>query len=356
MEYNAACCLALAGRGDEAFRLLQLAIEHGCQDADHLASDADLKSLHNDPRWSKVRDKLAARLAQADARRPFKSALAIDLALEKSDYFPFSELRRLVLKGKAGPGREGMTLGSGKWYELKAKPNGWIWNKRTAVIQADWDEPKERTVLLHAFPMNLITINGEEHYGGFGHKHILPIKLKQGKNTILCDNQFIVELYPAEFPLSFVKETLLAPDIRQGESGDFDASVTVVNATARPRSVTILAQFGDGPETRTTSRVIPAMNSRIVGFSFRVQAGQEPGERSLRLGLTDGESLTVPLHVVGRNEVCRRTFVSRFNGMVCHYAVNPSSSEAVGQPIVLSLPGAGWEAKRGYRTTLGNLG
>jgi dienelactone hydrolase len=345
--YDAACCLASAGRTDEALGLLERAVECGWQDADRLASEAALKSLHKDPRWTKVRDKLAAALAQADARRPLKAALAIDLVREKSEAFPFSEYRRLVLDGKVGPGREGMTLGSGKWYELKARPDGWIANKGTTVIQADWDEPKERTVLLRAIPLEFITINGEEHYGGGGRRHIVPVRLKKGKNTILCDSQCFVELFPADFPFSFAKETLLLPDLREDETGNFQASVTVLNTTPRATSVTITAQLGDCPKSETASRVIPAMNSRIVGFSFRVPAGYKATARSLRLWLSGGgETLTVPLQVVGRNEVYRRTFVSRFDGMVRHYAVNPSSSPTAGQPILLSLHGAGWGARR----------
>ena len=351
LYYDAACCAALAGRADQAFRLLDRAIDLGWEDAGHLASDPDLKPLHADARWAKLRDKLAAELAKADARRPFKTALGVDLGLERSFYVPFSEYRRLVLEAEAAPGQNGAALGSGKWYELKAKPNGWIYNKRNTVIQADWDEPEERTVLLRTGARKFITINGEEHYGGEGHQNVIPFKLKRGKNTIVCDHQFVVQLYPTEFPFSFVKDrlvydSLIAPDIRSGESGDFDCSVIVANATAEPSRVTISARFGDGPETRTTSKVIPAMNSRITSFRFRIEKGQNPGEQPLRLSLAGGESMTVPLRVVGRNDVCQRTFVSRFDGMVRHYAVNPSSSEAADQAVVLAMPGGGWTAKR----------
>ncbi len=357
--YNAACCLALDGRADRAFRFLGLAVDYGWQNANHLSADPDLRSLHDDPRWAKLREKLATQLAQADARRPFKTALGIDLGLEKSEYFPFSEYRRLDLEGKARPGKSGTTLGSGKWYELKAKPDGWIFNTLGTVVQADWDEPRERTALLHAHPRKFITINGEQHFGGQGFRHLLPVRLKQGKNRIVCDHQLIAQLYPAEFPFSFVKgdpgkwweDSLIAPDIRLGESGDFDASVTVINATDKPSSVTISARFGDGPETRTASKIIPAMNSRITRFRFRVAGGQKPGEQSLQLSLSDGgERMTASLQVVGRDEVCYRTFVSRFDGLVRRYALNPSSTETAGQAVILAFPGGGWEAKRTARS------
>ncbi len=345
--YNAACSSALANRTEKAFRLLEQAVEAGWKDADHLASDADLKLLHDDPRWAGIRDRLTAKLAQAKLRRPFKTALAIDLPVEKSRYFPFSEYGRLLMEGKVSPGVEGIALGSGKWYELKAKPDGTLWNHRTTTMQIDWEEPRERTIFLRGHLWDLVRINGEEHYGGEAMRNILPVKLRQGKNTIVCDRQFLADIDPVEFPFSFDKESLIAPDIRQNESGGFDASIIVINATSQTKSVTLSARFGSSSPVQTASRVIPAMNSRIIGFRFHVAPGLQPGEQPLRLSLSDGgEDLTVPLQVVGRNAVCQRTFISRFDGMVRPYAINPSSSEAPGQPIMLSLPGGGWDAKR----------
>jgi hypothetical protein len=49
--YDHACCLALAGRKDEAFEKLRHAIGAGFRDLAHMESDPDLASLHGDPRW-----------------------------------------------------------------------------------------------------------------------------------------------------------------------------------------------------------------------------------------------------------------------------------------------------------------
>lgn len=49
--YDHACCLALAGRKDEAFERLRFAVSAGFTDLAHLAQDEDLASLHADPRW-----------------------------------------------------------------------------------------------------------------------------------------------------------------------------------------------------------------------------------------------------------------------------------------------------------------
>jgi mannose-6-phosphate isomerase-like protein (cupin superfamily) len=53
--YNAACFEALAGNADEAFSLLQQAMQLDTQAVrDFAPNDSDLDSLHDDPRWQKV--------------------------------------------------------------------------------------------------------------------------------------------------------------------------------------------------------------------------------------------------------------------------------------------------------------
>jgi hypothetical protein len=51
VAYNHACCLALAGRKDEAFARLKYALGAGYQDLAHMEKDPDLASLRSDPRW-----------------------------------------------------------------------------------------------------------------------------------------------------------------------------------------------------------------------------------------------------------------------------------------------------------------
>jgi quercetin dioxygenase-like cupin family protein len=53
--YNAACFEALAGNTDEAFGLLQRALQIDTQTVRRFApGDSDLDSLHDDPRWKKL--------------------------------------------------------------------------------------------------------------------------------------------------------------------------------------------------------------------------------------------------------------------------------------------------------------
>jgi C-terminal processing protease CtpA/Prc len=58
--YNAASSLALAGKKDEAFKLLEGAAAQGFSNIEHLKKDSDLHSLHGDARWQSVVEKIAA--------------------------------------------------------------------------------------------------------------------------------------------------------------------------------------------------------------------------------------------------------------------------------------------------------
>ena len=64
--YSAACCAALASDRDRAFVLLTTALDLGFNFAAAFDEDADLAALRSDPRWAKLR----ARLATAPAAQP----------------------------------------------------------------------------------------------------------------------------------------------------------------------------------------------------------------------------------------------------------------------------------------------
>ncbi len=54
--YNQACVEAIRGNKDSAFKLLEKAITTGTVNADHMADDPDLASLHKDGRFDKLQD------------------------------------------------------------------------------------------------------------------------------------------------------------------------------------------------------------------------------------------------------------------------------------------------------------
>lgn len=62
-EYNAACCFALAGKTEPAFAALERSIGAGLRSVDHVKQDADLTSLHADPRWARAIATIEANVA-----------------------------------------------------------------------------------------------------------------------------------------------------------------------------------------------------------------------------------------------------------------------------------------------------
>src|SRR5262245_46642728 len=52
--YNIACCQALLGRTEDAFKSLALAIERGWRNVEHMKADADLTNLRGDAHWPEL--------------------------------------------------------------------------------------------------------------------------------------------------------------------------------------------------------------------------------------------------------------------------------------------------------------
>ena len=76
VAFNAACCAALLGEADEAFRSLQAAVDLGWLDLKKLQNDSDLDSLKSDPRWELFIAQLQATIDQHDLHwnsRAFRS-------------------------------------------------------------------------------------------------------------------------------------------------------------------------------------------------------------------------------------------------------------------------------------------
>jgi len=62
VSFNAACCYALAGDVERAFEFLNLSLESGWRDVDHLEADTDLRELHGDERWQTIIQRATARV------------------------------------------------------------------------------------------------------------------------------------------------------------------------------------------------------------------------------------------------------------------------------------------------------
>jgi tetratricopeptide (TPR) repeat protein len=58
VQYNLACSYALTGQTEEAFAALELAVELGFDDVEHLRDDQDLEPLRSDPRYAPLLERV----------------------------------------------------------------------------------------------------------------------------------------------------------------------------------------------------------------------------------------------------------------------------------------------------------
>lgn len=71
--YNAACCYALKGDKANAFAYLEMAIENGYENKDHLLKDSDLDGLHAEDKWKQITENLRPAAKWTDD--PYKAQL-----------------------------------------------------------------------------------------------------------------------------------------------------------------------------------------------------------------------------------------------------------------------------------------
>lgn len=65
-QYNFACLYSLNGKADKAFELLELAVDEGYSDIQHINKDKDFKNIHKDARWKPLLEKVKSNNKKAN--------------------------------------------------------------------------------------------------------------------------------------------------------------------------------------------------------------------------------------------------------------------------------------------------
>lgn len=119
VPYHLACCYALSNKPDDAFKYLNLAIERGWRNLEHMQADADLKSLYADKRWAE-----AVKACEAGREKHFKSLGNPELAKEL--------LRRMAEDQKARTANpidahalEKIDTENTQWLDAAVAKHGW---------------------------------------------------------------------------------------------------------------------------------------------------------------------------------------------------------------------------------------
>lgn len=238
-------------------------------------------------------------------------------------------------------------------FRARELAGGWAW----FTIESE----SRRTVLLDASGHGMVYVNGVPRAGDpySAGELVLPIELQPGTNDLLFAvgrGQLRVNLTDPAGPLVIPGRDVTLPDLVIGERDTLvKVGLPVLNTTSAPITPTIRVAFrtNNGPWTDTPVRTpsvlqhrIPALGSRKLPVSFVLpEVGEMEIEFRIAVGHDDAEvTHTFKLQPVRPTDARRITFVSRIDGSVQYYAVQPASDPAPGKALVLSLHGASVEA------------
>ncbi|MBS1727799.1 MAG: prolyl oligopeptidase family serine peptidase [Armatimonadetes bacterium] len=237
-------------------------------------------------------------------------------------------------------------LDTSKWDDVSTtadKPfSGRAFNSGYAYFEVNSSEDK--SMFLEAKGHTMVYVNGAPRVGdiySFGYVS-LPVHLHKGKNTFLfavARGEFSGKLADAPKPISFNPGDQTTPDIVKGEKEKLWVAFIVRNATGKDLDdLTINA----GGVTTKVPRVM-AMSIRKVGFLVNPN---KDGKYTVTLkqGRQTLDSLPLTLRIRNPHQSHKRTFVSKIDGSIQYYAVQPSTHDGAGQALFLSLHGASVEA------------
>ncbi len=261
------------------------------------------------------------------------------------------------------PGR-----GERVWTTTRADDKGWIGSRRYSGGYAYWDvdSPTDRVMILEANGHGMVYVNGVPRTGDvyrFGITKV-PVLLKKGKNNLLFTirrGQFKARLVAPKQKAFLSDRDELFPDLLIGKKQSAWAAVIVVNASTKPASNLYLTVEGDGVKaTRTAVPTLPPLSFRKVRIQYQTTgiAKTETGKANLTVCLESGagdaprklDGHTFEVRVSDPNQLHRRTFVSKIDGSVQYYGIQPATTGIDGNTnqrpaLFLSLHGAGVQAR-----------
>lgn len=277
-------------------------------------------------------------------------------------------VQRLIITGEWRTPKAGdeITLADNSrraWSETEAGADGALPAEKTRGGYALWlvESDEDKVMLLNARGHGMAYVNGEPRAGDPYDNGIvsLPVKLKKGVNEILlqCPRGAVrAELVePASACIIAVADMTL-PDLVVGEQGkqELRGTAIVVNASERPLSgCRMRCADATGRAIDIDAPTIPPLTTRKCAFLIpSLPKSTEAGAKLVcRVAVispdkrTEIASLETQVDVVESLALQRRTFVSEIDGSVQYYAVRPALKADPGNGLILTLHGAGVEAR-----------
>jgi predicted esterase len=290
-------------------------------------------------------------------------------------------LAEQIISGSWSEPQAGDTMESAEgiertWQKIEVDENGWFTSgrSRTGYIYVWVDSDVERIMLLKMFGNSMAYVNGVPRVGSrYQYKDkseawepdfsyvCLPVLLKKGRNDFLFKRTWRsrgrvkITLSQPRADAFLNTSDVTLPDVLVGQSLDTYGAVVIVNATNCVQKDLSLKVTCPGQHPSTISvPIIQPLSVRKVPFPIKHNETVPPETSHSIVGMTllsktgpNSVSLDqqdIRLYVRAPTEPYKRTFISRVDGSVQYYAVNPASPlppDVSPSALVLSVHGAG---------------
>lgn len=297
---------------------------------------------------------------------PVREVLAIGKAGARSRSPVYTDaLEARLARGEWRAPQEGETLRSAtgeerRWTRLVAGEDGWFASGEADELQGGWawatlDVPEGGAWCLEASGHADVLVDGEPHAGDVYQLGITrqPLALAPGRHELLfrCGRgRLRAALEPAPAPVYLEERDRTLPDVIRGEHEPLWIGTIVGNASAGvARGYRLRARVG---ERVSTAEVPPLLPSSMRKCAFELEVPEVPEGDTLEVPLEllrpDGSlahrsTLTLAVRAPEQRHV--RTFRSAIDGSAQYYAVSPPVGTPEAPALILSLHGAGVEAR-----------
>ncbi len=259
----------------------------------------------------------------------------------------------------------------GTWRKITADESFWFKSDSltNSYVYFQYNSPKDQIVLLEAMGNEMVYVNGKPRSGNpYGYQDtydswgprfdysLIPVELKKGNNEFVfkCDRGLLkAKLNFNKLGLVFNTNDLTIPDLVVNETIDTYGALPIINATKNfHKNLYIKTYAGNSsPEYYLLNEINP-LSIMKAPFRIKLPAIKDTGKVQLKLELVDKNnsiekilaSTTVDLNVLYPDAIRRETFISKIDGSVQYYAVNPPIGLKGKPALFLSLHGAGVEA------------
>jgi predicted esterase len=261
-----------------------------------------------------------------------------------------------------------------EWRRITADDDGWFHDEalKGGYAYMSIESPEGRVVILEGMAHRMVYVNNEPRMGNiYQYKEeyesweprfnysLLPILLQPGRNDFLFQGGRIprikVLIHTCRADVRINENDATVPDLIVGRKIDDWAAVVLINATVKPLTdLLLVSRIGENKPTTNKIPVLQPLSVRKVAFKLAGQAPTQPGTVNVSLTLTNAatnsgaalDKRELSLHVKQQHENHKRTFISRIDGGVQYFSVNPAQDEETfpSPALFLSVHGAGVEA------------